>query len=87
MKKNVFRVWKPIFKTVIVLSLTGQKFAMLEIKTVVSKILRNFTLHSLGPENDIIVAAEAVLSSRNGFNLKLTRREWWILKISAVILV
>lgn len=49
---------------------------MLEIKSMVSKILRNFVVHSGGPENDIVLIAEAVLSSRNGINLKLTRRKW-----------
>lgn len=56
--------------------ISGQKFAMLEIKSVVSKMLRNYVLHPGGPEHEVILVAETVLTSRNGINLKLTRREW-----------
>lgn len=49
---------------------------MLQIKSTVSNILRNFNVHSGGPENDVLLVAQAVLSSKNGIKLKLTRREW-----------
>lgn len=49
---------------------------MLELKSIVSKILRNYEVHSGGPENEVVLVAEAVLSSKNGVNLKLTRRQW-----------
>lgn len=49
---------------------------MLEIKSMISKMLRNYVIHSGGPENEVILLAEAVLTSLNGFHLKLSRRQW-----------
>lgn len=51
---------------------------MLEMKSMVSTILRNFVIHSGGPENDVVLIAETVLSSKNGVKLKLTPRVWWM---------
>lgn len=49
---------------------------MLEMKSVVSQILRDFVIHSGGPENDVVLLAETVLTSKNGVKLKLTPRDW-----------
>lgn len=46
---------------------------MLEMKTVISKIIRNFVV--LPAENNIILLAEAVLKSKNGIFVKLAKRE------------
>jgi len=52
----------------------GQKFAMLEIKTTISKILRHYELILGNPEEKMILVAEMVLKSKNGINLKLKKR-------------
>ncbi|CAG9824979.1 unnamed protein product [Phaedon cochleariae] len=52
----------------------GQKFAMLEMKSLVSKILRNFVLLPSG--DPPILAAETVLKSANGIQMKLRKRDW-----------
>ena len=52
----------------------GQKFAMLEIKATISKILRHYELILGYPDEKITIIAEMVLKSKNGINLKLKTR-------------
>nr|CAH7748482.1 unnamed protein product [Callosobruchus chinensis] len=57
-------------------SYKGQKFAMLEMKSTLSKVLRNFKLHPTNPEHKLILASEAVLKSTNGVRIRLVERKW-----------
>ncbi|VEN40924.1 unnamed protein product [Callosobruchus maculatus] len=68
----------PMFarRTDVDVSYKGQKFAMLEMKSTLSKVLRNFELHPTNPEHKLIVASEAVLKSTNGVNIRLVERKW-----------
>ncbi|XP_069699703.1 cytochrome P450 4C1-like [Periplaneta americana] len=52
----------------------GQKFALLEEKTVLSYMLRNFKWSSLDEVEDIKLVAELVLRPENGIRLKITKR-------------
>lgn len=49
---------------------------MLEMKSTVSKILRNFKLFPAGHDFEPVIAAEVVLKSINGINIKLKKRKW-----------
>lgn len=57
-------------------SVSGQKFAYLEMKSVLSKILRNFQLLPAVPEHKIVLVAELTLKSQNGIKIKLAERKW-----------
>jgi hypothetical protein len=50
------------------------RFAMMEEKTVISMILRNFNLQSNLRMEDIPMMAELVLRPKNGLYLTLTKR-------------
>ncbi|CAG9771867.1 unnamed protein product [Ceutorhynchus assimilis] len=52
----------------------GQKFAMLEMKSILAKVLLNFELLPAIPNVDLILAAETVLISKNGVNIRLKKR-------------
>ncbi|XP_057658282.1 cytochrome P450 4d8-like isoform X1 [Diorhabda carinulata] len=52
----------------------GQKFAWLEMKSVISKILRNYVILSSGHKMNLI--AETFLKSSNGMRVKLRKRVW-----------
>nr|WET52695.1 cytochrome P450 [Phaedon brassicae] len=52
----------------------GQKFAILEMKAVISKVLRNFVLLPAGEAP--IICAETILNSKNGVKVRLGKREW-----------
>lgn len=52
----------------------GQKFAMLEMKSVVSKILRNFEV-TVAPSYEPILIAEMILRPENGMMLKFQSRK------------
>ena len=54
---------------------TGQKFAMLELKSLLSKVLMNYKLCLGHPEEQLKLVAELVLRSQNGIRLKLERRK------------
>jgi cytochrome P450 len=56
--------------------IAGQKFAMLELKSLLSKLLRNYKFSLGDPEEKMKLMAELVLRPINGINLKLERREW-----------
>jgi cytochrome P450 family 4 len=56
--------------------IAGQKFAMLELKSLLSKLLRNYKFSLGDPEEKMKLIGELVLRSLNGINLKLERRKW-----------
>lgn len=51
----------------------GQKFAILEVKSTVSKILRNFKL-SAGENSETLDSLELVIKSKNGVQILLQNR-------------
>ncbi|XP_030749698.1 probable cytochrome P450 4d14 [Sitophilus oryzae] len=53
----------------------GQKYAMLEMLSVISKIVRNFELEPSKPEHKIALAPELILISKNGVRLTLKNRK------------
>ena len=53
----------------------GQKFALLEEKTVLSYILRNYTVKSLNKREDIKLMGELVLRPEKGIKLTITPRK------------
>jgi cytochrome P450 family 4 len=52
----------------------GQKYAMLEIKSLVSKIIRNFELSPAFPRHEMILSPETVLKSLNGVRVGIKSR-------------
>ncbi|KAF7279572.1 hypothetical protein GWI33_007034 [Rhynchophorus ferrugineus] len=52
----------------------GQKFAMLEITSALSKIVRNFELIPAIPKHDLEITTELVLVSKNGMRIALKKR-------------
>lgn len=56
----------------------GQKFAMYEMKCILSKLLRNFEISlSKGSEIEPVLSAEIVLRPENSIKFNLKRRNWW----------
>jgi cytochrome P450 len=53
----------------------GQKFALLEQKTVLSCILRHYELRSLDKREDIKIHAALILKSVEGFKVSMTPRK------------
>lgn len=51
----------------------GQKFAMLELKATISKVLRNYRLLPV-PGFEPVLVAESILKSANGIRIKLEER-------------
>jgi len=54
----------------------GQKFAMLEMKSAISKVLRNFELLPADNEPKIVLLAETILKSGSGVHVKIKDRKW-----------
>ncbi|VEN52371.1 unnamed protein product [Callosobruchus maculatus] len=52
----------------------GQKYAMLELKSVLSKILRAFRLLPTVPEHQLKLTSEGVLKSYNGIYIRIVKR-------------
>ncbi|XP_071052485.1 cytochrome P450 4d2-like isoform X2 [Onthophagus taurus] len=53
----------------------GQKFAMLEIKATVSKILRHFELFETKPRHQVQLTVESILKSNNGVKMSIRKRK------------
>ena len=53
----------------------GQKFAMLEMKTVLSYILRHYSLRSIDKREDITLIGELVLRTDEGVKVTITSRK------------
>ncbi|XP_066255301.1 cytochrome P450 4d2-like [Euwallacea similis] len=54
----------------------GQRFAVLEMKCMISKIIRHFVLSPTNPPHKMIMVSEAVLKSKNGVNIQLEKYDW-----------
>ncbi|XP_074031180.1 cytochrome P450 4c3 isoform X2 [Leptinotarsa decemlineata] len=52
----------------------GQKFAMLEMKSTISKVLRHFEILPATPEHKLKLAPETILVSKNGVCISLRKR-------------
>ncbi|XP_069680211.1 cytochrome P450 4C1-like [Periplaneta americana] len=52
----------------------GQKFAMLEVKMVLSSILRRYEVRSADKSEDLVLLMEVVFRSKNGFRITLSPR-------------
>lgn len=54
----------------------GQRFAVLEEKSVISAIVRNFKMKSVQKREDVKMLQEVVLRPLNGIHMQLERRQW-----------
>jgi cytochrome P450 len=54
--------------------LTGQRFAMLEEKVVLSSVLRRLRLETLDKREDITLLQELILRPKNGIRIKISPR-------------
>ncbi|CAG9771773.1 unnamed protein product [Ceutorhynchus assimilis] len=54
----------------------GQKFAMLEMLSTISKVVRNFKLAPARPQHQIQLAAETILISKNGVKISIENRTY-----------
>ncbi|CAO1432822.1 unnamed protein product [Diamesa hyperborea] len=52
----------------------GQKFAMLEMKSIISKVVQNFQLSIAKENEELILMSEMVLRSENGVNINVKKR-------------
>jgi cytochrome P450 family 4 len=52
----------------------GQKFAMLEMKAVLSRILRHYSLRSIDQREDITLMGELILRPNEGVKVIITPR-------------
>lgn len=52
----------------------GQKFAMLELKSVVSTILRHYTLEAITKPKDLIFVIDIILRTDHPIKIKFRKR-------------
>ncbi len=77
--KNSIKILKilyleiPIFYSVI-LCRAGQRFAMIEMKIVLSSIFRKFRVTSIKKKDEISIISDTVLRPENGVWIKLEKR-------------
>ena len=53
----------------------GQKFAVLEMKSAISKIIRHFEISPTFPKHELELSLAAVLKSENGVKVVLRKRD------------
>ncbi|XP_069680223.1 cytochrome P450 4C1-like isoform X2 [Periplaneta americana] len=56
-------------------SCIGQKFAMLEMKVMVSSVLRHYEIRSVDKVEDLVLLFEVILKPKNGFRISITPRK------------
>ncbi|CAL1279534.1 unnamed protein product [Larinioides sclopetarius] len=54
---------------------TGQRFAMMEVKTLVSSILRRYKLRSLDPRDKVLALTELILRPANELRIQVRKRD------------
>lgn len=52
----------------------GQKFAILEEKSVISAVLRKFKIEAIDRREDLTLLAELILRPKNGLRVRITPR-------------
>lgn len=52
----------------------GQKFAQMEMKVILAKIIRNYYIKTLDHRDKLEIVGELVLRSRNGLNVQIIPR-------------
>lgn len=52
----------------------GQKFALLEEKSVLSAVLRNYRIEAIDRREDLTLLGELILRPKDGLRVKITRR-------------
>ena len=52
----------------------GQKFALMEEKTVLSKLIRRFSLESIDPVAEVKPIVEIITRHKDGVRVKLSKR-------------
>lgn len=52
----------------------GQKFALLEEKSVISAVLRNYKIEALDRREDLTLLGELILRPKDGLRVKITKR-------------
>ncbi|XP_067138070.1 cytochrome P450 4C1-like [Centruroides vittatus] len=53
----------------------GLKFAMVEIKTVLANVLRNFKVYSLDPRDKIVTSFDSILTPISGIRMCVEKRQ------------
>ena len=53
----------------------GQKFALMEEKTIIASVLRRFQLEAFEKPEDIPLLVELILRPRDGIRLRLTPKK------------
>lgn len=54
---------------------SGQKFAMMEMRTVVSQLLKNFKLEPITKIEDIEIIADLILRSKDPIRIRFVSRD------------
>ena len=54
--------------------ISGQKFAVLEEKVMLSTVFRHFNVEAKQARGEVLPVAELILRPENGIEVKLTRR-------------
>lgn len=53
----------------------GQKFAMMEERVVIAKIVRHFNIKSVDPRDKLVIVGEMILRSLNGVRIVFEKRK------------
>ncbi|KAF2888259.1 hypothetical protein ILUMI_17914, partial [Ignelater luminosus] len=53
----------------------GQRYGMLEMKSVLANVLRNFEILPANPKHNLEIVSESILKSANGIRVQLRKRE------------
>lgn len=53
----------------------GQKFALLEEKSVISSVLRNYRIEAIDRREDLTLLGELILRPKHGLRVKITKRD------------
>lgn len=54
--------------------ISGQKFAMIELRTVVAEIVRNFQLKPITKLQDVVIISDLILRSKDPIRLQFIPR-------------
>lgn len=68
-------LYLPSINFILTFTITGRKFAMLQLKVLLSTVLRNYKIYSDVPQKDWKLQADIILKRADGFRIRLEPRK------------
>lgn len=62
--------------TVLTVNFSGQKFAMMELRTAIGEVIKHFELQSITKAEDVVIISDLILRAKDPIRVRFVARNW-----------